>query len=167
MYFIYLAYILIENIINNNLFINNHFLVLWRNKLNVAFYFRTADNLDNYYADKTNTNPLQNVFFELNDYNSLAKSLTFFHNINLQRNIGLDVIRQELINTVNCESFYGTVDISNNHLHINTIDALNYTVLPDVPYSIRNQDVEIIDEIVITNFSKDLGIEPSVINSCK
>lgn len=155
--YLYLAYNLTENIINSNIFINYHFLVLWRNKINVAFFFRTTDNLDNYFVDKTTTNPLQNVFFQLNDFNGLAKNLTFFHNINIQRNIGLDIIRQELINTINCESFYGTVDIPNDNFTINTITAQNYTALSNISYSIINQDVEIIDEIVINNFSYDLS----------
>jgi hypothetical protein len=154
--YLYLSYNLIENIINNNIFINYHFLVLWRNKLNVAFFFRVADNLDNYNVDKTVSNPLQNVFFELNDYNQLSKNLTFFHNINVQRNIGLDIIRQDLINTINCESFYGTIDISSNELDVNTIRTASYRLLSGIPYSILNQNVEIVDEIVINNFSKDI-----------
>ena len=155
--YVYLSYKLTETIINTNIFLNYHFLVLWRNKINVAFYFRTVDNLDNYYLDKTNTNPLQNVFFELNDYNQISKNLTFFHNINMQRNIGLDIIRQELINTINCESFYGTVDIPNDNFISNDITLTNYADLVEVPYSIKNQNVEIIDKITFSNFTQDFS----------
>ncbi len=158
--YLYLAYLLTENMINLNIFDNYHFLVLWRNKINVGFFFRTADNLDNYKLDKTNISPLQNVFFELNDYNEVSKKLTFFHNINLQRDIGLDIIRQEFINTVNCESFYGSVDISAefiSDISKNIINCTDYGNLEAKNYQnfIENSNLEITDIIVLTDLTLD------------
>ena len=158
--YLYLAYLLTDSIVNLNIFDNYHFLVLWRNKINIGFFFRTADNLDNYKLDKTNINPLQNVFFELNDYNEVSKKLTFFHNINLQREIGLDVIRQEFINIVNCESFYGSVDtlqkfsidLSKNIINANDYTNADYLLYDDL---IENYNLQVTDVISINNFNLD------------
>ena len=161
--YLFLAYNLTENLINLNNFNNYHFLVLWRNKINIALFFRSADNLDNYNLDKQNISPLQNVFFELNDYSSITKSLTFYHNINLQREINLDIIRQDFINTINCESFYGTVDIESDTLNLNIIDISSYTDLVGKNYDIINESIQIIDEINIDNF--DISLNTIIISN--
>ena len=149
--YLFLAYNLTEKLINLNIYNNYHFLVLWRNKINIALFFRNCDNLDNYNVDK-NVSPLQNVFFELNDYSSISKNLTFYHNINLQREINLDIIRQDFISTINCESFYGTIDTETDILNLNMIDVSSYKQLTNKTYDINNESLQIIDEIHIDTF---------------
>jgi hypothetical protein len=153
--YVYLCYKFVELIVNNNLFSDYHFLVLWRNKINIAYFFRLADNLDNYNVDKTTTNPLQNVFYSLNDYNESDKKLTFYHNINLTRNINLDIIRDELIRTFYSESFYGTIDISENNYISNIVDLSNYTSHVNEEYVINNQNLQVIEEFE-KSFNNDI-----------
>jgi hypothetical protein len=91
----YLAYKYIDNIINVSEFTDHHFMLLWRNKINIALFFRTGYNLDNYASEKVTTNSLQNTFLNLNDYGETNKNLTFYHNVNLNRDIKLDNLKTE------------------------------------------------------------------------
>jgi hypothetical protein len=143
----YLCYKYIDTVINSNDFINYHFMLMFRNKITIALFFRMANNLDNYNSEKTNDNPLQNTFLELHDFSQTNKRLTFYHNINLNRNIKLDNIRNEMNNLFHSDSFYGTIDISSNAIVNNLIlIAPTYTGLNDIPYNMVNQNVEITDE---------------------
>ena len=148
----YLAYKYIDIIINANDFNDYHFMIMWRNKITIAIFFRLANNLDNYNLEKTEDNSLQNTFLELNDSGQTNKRLTFYHNINLNRNIKLDNIRNEMNNLFFSDSFYGTIDISTNNLLDNLIlISPTYTGLNDISYNMVNQYVEIIDEFIIGN----------------
>ena len=143
----YLSYNFINLLVNSNDFDNYHFLVLWRNKITIALSYRVAYNLDNYYSEKVNTNSLQNTFLNLNDYGETNKSLTFYHNINLNRNIKLNNLRDEMNTLFFSESYYGTISIDSNDLSNNLILILpSYTGLPDMSYNMVNQNVEKIDE---------------------
>jgi len=143
----YLCYNYIDTIINDTDFNDYHFMLMWRNKITIALFFRIANNLDNYNSEKVSSNPLQNTFLELNDYSQTNKRLTFYHNINLNRNIKLDNIRNELNNLFYSESFYGTIDISSNNLLDNLIlISPTYSGLNDISYNMINQNVEIVDE---------------------
>ena len=149
----YLCYKFINSIINLNDFNDYHFFLLWRNKITIAYFFRNAYNLDNYISEKTNDNGLQNTFLELNDYSQTKsnKKLTFYHNINLNRNIKIDNIQNEFNNLFNTESFYGNINILENDLSNNLIlISPTYNGLNDISYNIINQKVEIIDEMVFS-----------------
>ena len=149
--YVYLCYKYLELVVNNNIFNDNHFLVLWRNKINIAYFFRTIDNLDNYSKDEgTNTEPssLKNVFYSLHDYNEDTKKLTFYHNINLTRDINLDIIRDELIKTIYSESFYGTIDIKQNDYMVNQLNISSYNEIKGKKYNIDNQLIEIYEELI-------------------
>jgi len=143
--YVYLCYNYIDLIIKDEIFNDRHFLVLWRNKTNIAYFFRTADILDNY--DKDN-NSLKNVFNSLHDYNE-TKSLTFYHNIDLTREINLDIIRDELIKTIYSESFFGTVDIETNNLDVNDITISPYAENSS-DYAIKNQIIEISEDLTVS-----------------
>ena len=144
--FPYLTYKLTDLIVNQQNFDDYHFFVLWRNKITIAYFFRLAENLDNYYSEKTSDNTFQNTFLEMNDYNQTYKNLTFFYNINLNRNIRLDNLRDDLNRLLNSQSFYGTINIKNSDLSSNYIfPAPSYTDVGTINYGIDNQDVEITD----------------------
>ena len=148
--YVYLCYNYIDLIITDKIFINWHFLVLWRNKINIAYFFRTADILDNYNynSDNIKNNSLKNVFNSLHDYNETNKSLTFYHNIDLTREINLDIIRDELIKTIYSESFFGTVDIETNNLDVNDITISPYEKNSS-DYAIKNQTIEISEDLTV------------------
>ena len=162
--YVYLCYKYLDLIINNNIFINYHFLVLWRNKINIAYFFRTAEILDNYNSDNTENSSLKNVFYSLHDYNESKKTLTFSHNINLTRDINLDIIRDELIKTIYSESFYGTIDISSNDYFVNTINMSSYSkIYNDISnnydnYDIINQTIEISEDLTVPFIINDTQI---------
>ena len=156
--YVYLCYKYLELIVNNNIFNDNHFLVLWRNKINIAYFFRSIDNLDNYYLDYDITNPLKNVFYSLHDYNEDDKKLSFYHNINLTRDINLDIIRDELIKTIYSESFYGTINIKQNDYKVNHLDISSYSQQDSKTYNIDNQLIQIYEELTF-----DIKIEDSQI----
>ena len=156
--YVYLCYKYLELIVYNNIFDDNYFLILWRNKINIAYFFRTIDNLDNFFLDKNTENPLINVFTTLHDYNDTNKKLTFYHNINLTRDINLDIIRDELIKTVYSESFYGTIDIEQNSYSVNTITMSSYTDQKNRIYSINNQNIVIYEELTTNYEIKDSQI---------
>jgi hypothetical protein len=146
--YVYLCYNYIDLIIKDEIFNDRHFLVLWRNKINIAYFFRTADILDNYDSDnKKINNSLKNVFNSLHDYNE-TKSLTFYHNIDLTREINLDIIRDELIKTIYSESFFGTVDIETNNLDVNDITISPYEKNSS-DYAIKNQTIEISEDLTV------------------
>ena len=149
--YIYLCYKYLELVVNNNIFNDNHFLVLWRNKINIGYFFRTIDNLDNYSTDQgtpTEPNSLKNVFYSLHDYNEDTRKLTFYHNINLTRDINLDIIRDELIKTIYSESFYGTIDIKQNDYIVNQLDIYPYNARAGKEYNINNKLIEIYEELI-------------------
>ena len=152
--YLYLLYNYVNSINTKNLFENPHFLKIWRNKINIAFYFRMAQNFDNYNTNNISSDPLQNIFLSLNDYNDITKKLTFYHNINLNNNISTDTIRQELINTIYCESFYGSINYNQN-IESNIIDFVSYN---NQNYNIINQNVTIIDIKNINNYTKSNNI---------
>jgi hypothetical protein len=144
--FPYLTYKLTDLIINQKIFTDYHFFILWRNKITIAYFFRLAENLDNYYSEKTSDNTFQNTFLEMNDYNQTYKKLTFFHNINLNRNIRLDNLRDELNRLLNSQSFYGTINIKNRDLSSNYIfPGQSYTDVGSINYNIVNHDLDITD----------------------
>jgi hypothetical protein len=149
--YVYLCYNYLETIANDNIFLDYHFLVLWRNKINIAYFFRTADILDNYNLDNIKNNSLKNVFNLLHDYNETNKLLTFYHNIDLTREINLDIIRDELIKTIYSESFFGTVDIETNNLDVNEITISPYQDNSS-NYDIKNQTIEISEDLTV-NFT--------------
>ena len=156
--YVYLLYKYIEIVIKNeNFFINDnlhnsyYWLVLWRNKLIMSYYFRLIDNLDNYNTEKQKNSGLQNVFYLLNDYQQNNKDLTFYHNINITRNINTDVIRQELINLVYCESFFGSVNISSFDKRPNNIRIGK--IFTDQQYDINNEDMSIVDIFTTSDFT--------------
>ena len=140
----YLTYKLTDSVINLNYFIDNNFFVTLRNKINIAFFFRVASNLDNYYSEKQNNNTFQNTFLELNDVGQTVKTLTFYHNINVNKNIKVDILREEMNKIFNMESFYGTFNNNTNDLSANFILAASY--INDLSYNIVNQNMEITDE---------------------
>ena len=155
-------------IVNGSLFIDNHFLVLFRNKITIAYAFRSANNLDNYYSEKVNNSSFQNVFLDLNDNQEQNKNLTFYHNINVNKNIGLDNIRNEMHKLFKCESFYGTVNTDTNNLSANfVLNTPSYDGLNDISYNMINNNVVITDEItfptydasgnVVSTFSYDVS----------
>lgn len=146
--YVYLCYNYIDLIIKDEIFTDYHFLVLWRNKINIAYFFRTANILDNYDKDNQKNNSLKNVFNSLHDYNETNKSLTFYHNIDLTREINLDIIRDELIKTIYSESFFGTVDIETNNLDVNDITISPYEKNSS-DYAIKNQTIEISEDLTV------------------
>jgi hypothetical protein len=149
--YVYLCYNYIESITSDEIFNNYQFLVYWRNKINIAYFFRTADILDNYKSDNIKNNSLKNVFNSLHDYNETNKLLTFYHNIDLTREINLDIIRDELIKTIYSESFFGTVDIETNNLDVNDITISPYQT-DSSGYTIKNQIIEISEDLIV-NFT--------------
>ena len=164
--YVYLCYKYVDIIILNSVFNDYHFLVLWRNKINIAYFFRTADILDNYNSDNIKNNSLKNVFYSLHDYNETNKLLTFYHNIDLTRDINLDIIRDELIKTIYSECFFGTVDIETNNLDVNDITISPYQNNSS-DYTIKNQTIEISEEgtvnftienskIIINNWNRNI-----------
>ena len=146
--YVYLCYNYIDSILSDEIFTNPYFLVLWRNKINIAYFFRTADILDNYNSDNIKNNSLKNVFNSLHDYNETNKLLTFYHNINLTREINLDIIRDELIKTIYSECFFGTVDIETNNLDVNNITISPYQN-DSSGYTIKNQTIEISEDVTV------------------
>ena len=149
--YVYLCYNYIDSILSDDIFNMFYFLILWRNKINIAYFFRTADILDNYNSDNIKNNSLKNVFNSLHDYNETNKLLTFYHNINLTREINLDIIRDELIKTIYSESFFGTVDIETNNLDVNDITISPYQN-DSSGYTIKNQTIEISEDVTV-NFT--------------
>ena len=149
--YVYLCYNYIDSILSDEIFNNYYFLVLWRNKINIAYFFRTADILDNYNSDNIKNNSLKNVFNSLHDYNETNKLLTFYHNINLTREINLDIIRDELIKTIYSECFFGTVDIETNNLKVNNITISPYQN-DSSGYTIKNETIEISEDVTV-NFT--------------
>jgi hypothetical protein len=152
----YLTYKFTDAIINEQFFNNHHFFVLWRNKVTIAYYFRLAENLDNWYSEKTNDNTFQNTFLEMNDYGQTYKNLTFYHNINLNRNLKTDILRNDLNNILNVECFYGTINIDNSNLFPKNyiFPAVSYSQIGSSKYNILNQDITITD---IDSFNCDLS----------
>ena len=146
--YVYLCYNYIDSILSDEIFNNHYFLVLWRNKINIAYFFRTADILDNYNSDNIKNNSLKNVFNSLHDYNETNKLLTFYHNIDLTREINLDIIRDELIKTIYSECFFGTVDIETNNLDVNNITISPYQN-DSSGYTIKNQTIEISEDVTV------------------
>jgi len=143
----YLAYKYIDSVINVSEFTDHHFMLLWRNKINIALFFRIGYNLDNYASEKVSTNSLQNTFLNLNDYGETNKNLTFYHNVNLNRDIKLDNLRNKLNDLFKSQSFYGTISIKNNDLSNNlVIISPSFNGLNDISYNMVNQNVEIVDE---------------------
>lgn len=147
----YLSYRFLDEIINLSYFNDHHFMVLWRNKITIAYCFRLTEILDNYYSEKTNDNTFQNTFLDLNDFSKTLKNLTFYYNINLNRNIKLDNLRYEMNQLFNYESFYGSINIDTNDLSSNFILASpSYVGLEDISYNILNQNMVITDEKYFT-----------------
>jgi len=154
--YLYLLYNYVDSIIKTTFFSDTFFLVLLRNKINIAYYFRLADNLDNYKIDKTLTNSLQNVFYEMNDYGQPIKNLTFYQNINITRDININTISNEIAKSINCQSFYGSIDVNDtSNLTVNTIGNSSYNSLQDTSYNIINQNIEITDELNINTYLYD------------
>ena len=142
----YLCYMFVQNVINSNLFTNNNFLVLWRNKINIAYYFRYANNMDSFQLNNNDATTIgqtgKNVFYQLNDYQQ-SRNLTFYYTINLNYNLKLDNIRDDINRIICCKSFLGSVDISFNDLSNNVIVFNNYN--SNVLNNIVSQKVQITD----------------------
>ena len=143
-----------NTILNQSLFIDNHFLVLFRNKITIAFAYRIANNLDNYYTEKDNNNSFQNVFLELNDANKKNKNLGFYHNINVNRNITLDTIQNKMNELFYCQSFYGTINIDTKDISSTNfiLNAPSYEGLNDISYNMINNNLIITDEITFPTY---------------
>ena len=87
------------------------------------------------------------TFLNLNDYGETNKNLTFYHNVNLNRDIKLDNLRNKLNDLFKSQSFYGTISIKNNDLSNNlVIISPSFNGLNDISYNMVNQNVEIVDE---------------------
>jgi len=143
----YLAYKLTDAVVNQQLFNDYTFFVTWRNKINIAYFFRIGENLDNYYSEKVSTNSFQNTFLTLNDYDQKTKNLTFYHNINVNRNLKVDNIREEMNKLFYNESFYGSINISSKDLSANYVFPANsYTEVGVINYDLINQEVIITDQ---------------------
>ena len=143
----YLAYKLTDAVVNQQLFNDYHFFVLWRNKITIAYFFRLGENLDNYHSEKTSTNTFQNTFLNLNDYDQKNKNLAFYHNINVNRNLKLDNIRDEMNKMFYCESFYGSININAKTLESNYVfPAPSYRDVGVINYDLVNQEISITDQ---------------------
>lgn len=143
----YLAYKLTDAVVNQQLFNDYNFFVTWRNKINIAYFFRVGENLDNYYSEKVSTNTFQNTFLTLNDNDQKTKNLAFYHNINVNRNLKVDNIREEMNKLFYNESFYGSINISSASLTSNYVFPANsYEDVGVINYDLVNQEVIITDQ---------------------
>ena len=144
----YLGYKLTDAVVNEQLFDNYQFFVLWRNKLTIAFFYRLGENLDNYYSEKNDNNTFQNTFLDLNDISQKTKQLSFYYNINQNRKLKLDNIREEMNKIFNTESFYGSININTRDLSSNYIFPANsYQEVGKVSYKIANQNLSVTDQL--------------------
>ncbi len=96
----YLAYKLIEKIINSSYFNDNMFLVYWRNKIN-NFYFL------NYLQNKTN-NESNN---DLNDSIELERRLTFYVNLCTNKIMFLKQIKKYFMELFYSTSFFCVINM--------------------------------------------------------
>jgi hypothetical protein len=143
----YLAYKLTDAVVNQQMFNDYNFFVTWRNKINIAYFFRTGENLDNYYSEKVSTNTFQNTFLTLNDHDQKTKNLAFYHNINVNRNLKVDNIREEMNKLFYNESFYGSINIDSSSLTSNYVFPANsYTEVGVINYDLVNQEIVITDQ---------------------
>jgi len=154
----YLTYKLTDSIVNQQLFIDHNFFVLWRNKITIAYFFRLGENLDNYYSEKNNNNTFQNTYLELNDFHQKKKQLSFYYNINQNRKLKLDNLRVDMNNLFNIDCFYGSINIDIRNLDTNYIlPATSYNDVGVVPYKIVNQKLKITDQFVF-NYTLNLNV---------
>jgi hypothetical protein len=142
----YLCYKYVEKIHNDNLFDNLHFMVLWRNKINIAYFYKIAETLNNYEKIET-TDTLQNVFYNLFDFGKPnVDYLTFYNNINLTKDLRLDLLRTELINLFSSTSFIGSVSCNQNEFNEIKQNKISLNEInPGYNYDISLNEMKIIE----------------------
>ena len=131
----YLAYKLIEKIINLSYFNDNMFLIYWRNKIN-NFYFL------NYLQNKT----INEANTDLNDSIELERRLTFYINLCTNKIMFLKEIKKYFIELFYSTSFFGVINMSDNEFNelkkiLNNIDFTNYNI-DNKPISLNNNLIQ-------------------------
>ena len=131
----YLAYKLIEKIINLSYFNDNMFLIYWRNKIN-NFYFL------NYLQNKTNNETNS----DLNDSIELERRLTFYINLSTNKMMFLKEIKQYFIELFYSTSFFGVINMLDTEFNefkklVNNINFTNYNI-DNKPISLNNNLVK-------------------------
>ncbi len=128
----YLAYKLIEKIINLSYFNDNTFLIYWRNKIN-NYYFL------NYLQNKTNND--SNT--DLNDTIELERRLTFYINLCTNKFMFLKQLKQYFIELFYSTSFFGVINMLDSEFinlknSLNNIDFTNYNTNNE-PINLNNE----------------------------
>ena len=167
----YLAYKLIEKIVNLSYFNDNMFLIYWRNKIN-NFYFL------NYLQNKTNNEQSA----DLNDSVELERRLTFYINLCTNKIMFLKQIKQYFMELFYSTSFFGVIDMLDNEFNelkncLNNIDFTNYNninntiqnyvnLIMDSTYEISEYEIKN-NSIIIKNWynNNKYNTEYSVINN--
>ena len=130
----YLAYNLVENIIGNNYFSNNMFLVYWRNKIN-NFYFL---NYRQFYNKNLNNS-------DLYDLTLLNRNLTFYANFDMNKILFLSNIKKYFLDLFYSSSFCGSVNINDTEfidlkLSLNLINITSLST-NNVPISLSESSI--------------------------
>ena len=120
----YLAYTLVEKIINLSFFNDNIFLIYWRNKINNYYFIN--------YIQNKNNNDLNN---DLYDTYELERRMTFYVNLSMNKLLFLNQIKKYFLELFYSTNFFGSINISyddyrNLKDNINIVDFIEYSNTP-------------------------------------
>ena len=128
----YLAYKLVEKIINLLYFNDNIFLIYWRNKINNYYFIN--------YIQNKNDNDINN---DLYDSLELERRMTFYINLDMNKLLFLNQIKKYFLELFYSTSFFGSVNISSDDYNklknnINIVDFTKYNNTPLNKNSLNN-----------------------------
>lgn len=127
----YLAYKLVEKIVNLSYFNDNIFLIYWRNKINNFYFLNYLQNMTNNEANN-----------DLNDSIELERRLTFYVNLCSNKIMFLKQIKKYFVELFYSTSFFGVINMLDTEFTnlknlINNIEFTNFNV-NNQPISLNN-----------------------------